>query len=127
MNALLWILQVVVAVFAGAGSAWRIFNYPNEAQNIASLQALSRGTWTVIGIFEIICALGLVLPGLLGAKVNLTAWAALLLAVEMLLVTMLHAKYFGLAFQAANPAIWTLGLAIVAAFIAYGRFVAKPL
>jgi hypothetical protein len=127
MNVLLWILQALVAFMAGAGSLWRIFNYATQAKTIPSVQALSAGTWTVIGIFEIACALLLVLPGLFKWHANLTPIAASALAVEMVLITALHAKYFGLRFSAENPAIWTLGLAIAAAFIAYGRFVARPL
>jgi hypothetical protein len=126
MNVLLWILQVGVALFCGAGSAWRLINYSQEAQRVASLGALPQGAWNLIGAFEIVCALGLIVPAFLG-KGSLVAWAAALLTLEMLLLTALHAKFFGLRFSAENPAIWSLGLAIAAAVIAWGRFTVKPL
>jgi hypothetical protein len=127
VNIFLWILQIGIAVFCGAGAVWRFFNYAAAAQDVPSMAALSRATWNIIGVFEVVCALGLVLPGLLGMKPGLTPIAASLLAVEMLLITVLHAKYFGLTFQATNPAIWSLGLSLAAAFVAYGRFVVRPL
>lgn len=127
MNVVLWILQVAVALFCGVGSAWRFFNYETQAKDLPSLAALSHGAWNVIGAFEILCALGLILPGLLGWKPGLTAWAALLLAVEMLLITALHVKYFGVTFQVTNPAVWSFGLALAAGVVAYGRFVVRPL
>lgn len=127
MNIFLWILQIVIALFCGVGSGWRFFNYETQAKDLPSLAALSHGTWNLIGAFEILCALGLVLPGLLGWKPGITAWVALLLAVEMLLVTGLHVKHSGLAFQATNPAVWSFGLALAAGVVAYGRFAGKPL
>lgn len=125
MNILLWIFQVAVALVTGAGAAWRMVNYAKDAQDVPSVQALSHGAWIALGSFEILCALGLLLPGLLGLK-GWTAIAAAALAVEMLLVSALHLKYFGFQFAATNPAVWTLGLAVVAAFVAYGRFVLRP-
>ncbi len=125
MNIVLWIIQVAVAFVTGSGAAWRIFNYSNAAKAVSSVQSLSQGAWIVIGSFEILCALGLILPGLLGLK-GWTAIAAMLLAAEMLLVTALHLKHFGLQFTVTNPAVWTFGIALAAAFIAYGRFALKP-
>lgn len=124
MNVLLWILQIGVALFCGAGSAWRLINYPQEAQRVASLGALPQGVWALIGVIEIVCALGLIVPPFMG-RPGLVAWAALALTVEMLLVTALHANFFGLRFSAENPAIWSLGLALAAAVIAWGRFAGR--
>jgi hypothetical protein len=125
MNVVLWILQVGVAFFAASGALWRVFNYEGMAKDIPSVQALSQGTWVVIGLVELLCAAGLLLPPLFG-KGGFVAWAAALLTLEMLLVTALHARHFGLTFAAANPAIWSLGIALAAAIIAWGRFTGRP-
>lgn len=127
MSIVLWILQAVIALFCIMGSAWRFMNFEQQAKDLPSLQALPQSIWHVIGLFEITCALLLLLPGIFNFKPNLTPIAAACLAVEMLLVTALHVKYFGVQPQASNPALWTFGLAVVAAIVAYGRFVLKPL
>ncbi len=126
MNLLLWILQVAVAFFCISGAGWRIANYAQASQDVPSVGALSQGVWIAIGVFEIVCALLLVLPRAFDFKPILTVFAASALVVEMLLVTLLHARFFGATLQASNPGVWTLGLAIVSAFIAYGRLRLRP-
>jgi uncharacterized membrane protein len=120
MNIVLWILQVLVAFMATAGSVWRFMNYDSMAKDIPSVQALPQAAWAAVGVFEVACALGLILPGIL-KKQGLTSMAATGLAVEMLLITGLHLAYFGFKFEATNPACWSFGLCLVSAFIAYGR------
>src|SRR5690606_33125576 len=41
MNIILWILQVLVAFLCGSGALWRVANYAKDAQDIASVRALS--------------------------------------------------------------------------------------
>lgn len=127
MNILLWVVQVVVAIYCIMGSLWRFSNYDAVAKGLASIQAFSPAVWNVIGVFEIVCALGLLLPGVFKTQINLVAIAATGIAVEMLLLTGWHFHFYGFEFRATNPTLWTLGLAIAAAFIAYGRFVLRPL
>jgi hypothetical protein len=121
MNLLLWALQVVVALFCLAGSAWRITNYKMAAAQVASVGALPYAAWVALGAFEIVCAMGLILPGLFKMKRAWTPIAAWALAVEMTFVTGLHFWYFGLQMTPENPALWSLGLAGLAAFVGYGR------
>jgi uncharacterized membrane protein len=121
MNIVLWVAQIVVALYAILGSAWRFFSYETAAQGVPSVQALSPAVWNVIGLFELVCALGLILPGLLRQGYKWTYYAAVGLAVEMALVTVLHVTYAGFALQSTNPATWTFGLAVLSAFVAWGR------
>src|SRR5690606_2025107 len=95
MNILLWILQAVVALFCISGAAWRFSNYEMAAQDVPSMAALPYGVWNVIGLFEVVCALGLILPGLVKRKKFLTPLAAAGLAVELFLVSALHISFFG--------------------------------
>jgi hypothetical protein len=127
MNILLWILQAVVALYCFAGAAWRFTNFEEAAKTVASLGALPQGLWNIIGLFEIVCALGLLLPGILRRGKDLTVAAAAGLAVEMLLVSGVHLRYFGLDPSPRNPAMWTLMLAALSAFVAYGRKALRPL
>jgi hypothetical protein len=121
VNILMWAIQVVVALFCCAGAAWRISNYDLAAAQVPSVGALPYAAWVAIGAFEIACAMGLILPGVFKMKRSWTPLAASALAVEMLLVTGLHLRYFGLRMGADNPALWTLALAGLSAFVAYGR------
>lgn len=121
MNIVLWVAQIVVALYAVLGAAFRFFSYDAAARGIPSVQALPHGVWNVIGLFELVCALGLILPGILRQGYRWTYYAAVGLAVEMFLVTVLHVKYFGLALEATNPATWTFGLAVLSAIVAWGR------
>jgi putative oxidoreductase len=127
VNIVLWILQGVIALFCIMGSIWRFNNYEQASKDVPSLNALSYGVWNAIGAFEIICALGLILPGVLKMKPILTPVAAACLAVEMLLVTGLHVKFFGFQVTATNPATWSFMLAVLVAFVAYGRYALHPL
>lgn len=126
MNILLWILQTLIALFCIMGALWRFSNYEQAAKEIASIKALSHGMWNAIGVFEIVCAMGLILPGAFEMKPILTPIAAVCLTVEMLLITGLHARFFGFQLKPTNPALWTILLAALSAFVAYGRFVLKP-
>jgi hypothetical protein len=121
VNIVLWIAQIGVAFFAVSGSAFRFFAYETAARGIPSVQALPSAVWGLIGAFELLCALGLILPGLLRNGYRWTYYAAVGLAIEMFFVTLLHVRYFGLTPSAENPATWTIVLAIVSAFVAWGR------
>lgn len=125
MNVFFWVLQVVVAFFCVSGAVWRYSNYA-IAKDIASLQALSFGTWNAIGAFEVVCSILLILPAILKWSHKITPIAAACLAVELLLVTALHVHYFGFEIKAANPGTWSFGLAVLSSVIAYGRFTSIP-
>ena len=86
------------------------------------MAALSKGMWNTIGVFEIVCALCLIVPGALNIKPTLTPIAAACLAAEMLLISGLHIKFLGFQMAATNPAVWSGMLCLLASFVAYGRF-----
>lgn len=121
MNIILWLVQIVIAFMAAAGSAFRFFAYDTAASGVPSVQALPSGVWGLIGAFEVLCALGLILPPILRKGYRLTYLAAVGLAIEMLLVTLWHVRFFGLMPGAENPATWTFVLAVLSAFVAWGR------
>jgi hypothetical protein len=119
MNILLWVLQVVVALFCVMGAVWRFTNFEQIAK-MPSVKVLPKGAWSLINIYEIVCGLGLILPAFF-QKPNLIFLSAAALVVEMALLSALHVSYFGLKLKATNPATWTIVLAILSAIVAYGR------
>ena len=121
MNVVLWLAQIVVAFMAVSGSSFRFFAYDTAARGIPSVQALPAWVWSLIGVFELLCAFGLILPGILRKGQHLTYYAAMGLAIEMFLVTLWHVRFFGLTPSAENPATWTITLAVLSAFVAWGR------
>lgn len=85
------------------------------------VNALPRRLLTLIGICEILGGIGLVLPALTNILTWLTPLAGLLLAILMLLAAVFHFP------RREYPAIViNLVLLALAAFVAYGRFVAVP-
>jgi DoxX-like family len=122
MNIALWIVQGLLTVLFVIGGSTKVFMFEKIAQQVASNKALPREMWTAIGIFEVLCALVLVIPGAMGKFPILTAVAASCLAVEALLFAGLHYSY-----GEYSPMTFSLVLAALAFFVAYGRFMLKPL
>ena len=120
MNVLLWILQMVLALFTLAGGAYKVVSI-DEWASARWYSAIPRGGWGAVGVFEVVCALLLVVPGAVKRLPFLTPLAAAALAIEGLAVSGLYARY-SLALTAANPLVWSLVLALLAAFVAYGRY-----
>ncbi len=117
MTYLVWLLRLAVAFFCFSGAIWRIKNFDTAAKDVASVGALSRGTWTAIGVFEIVFGLMLVVPtGWLGIT-SLVGLAATGLAIEMGLLTLLHVRHFGFSPKATNPGTWTFVLCLLSVVI----------
>jgi len=87
--------------------------------------ALPRGGWTALGVFEMLCAVLLVVPAAAKWMPVLTPLAAGALALESLALTGLYARY-SLQLTAANPLVWSVVMALLAAFVAYGRYALRP-
>ena len=125
MNILLWVLQVALALFCLAGGAYKIFQF-EELAKVPAAAALSRGGWGVIGAFEMLCAVLLVAPAAAKWMPVLTPLAAAALTLESLALGGLFARY-SLKLTAVNPLVWVVGMGLVAAFVAYGRYALRPL
>src|SRR6478735_12140797 len=87
MNIFLWILQVLLAVHTVMGAVWK---FSNSEQAVPSLSAIPPGVWLALSGFEVLCALGLLLPALSKSLGSLAAFAALGIAAEMLVFCGLH-------------------------------------
>jgi uncharacterized membrane protein YphA (DoxX/SURF4 family) len=122
MNVLLWILQVLAALMYGSSGVMKVFMFDQISRDVRSFGALPRGAWLALGILELVCTLGLIVPGVLHWRPQLTVVAATLLAIESLVFIFVHVKYHEVTAMILSG---SLGLFMV--FIAYGRAVLTPL
>lgn len=125
MNLLLWILQGALALFSFMGGQYKVFHF-EELAKMPQTAALSRTGWAAIGVFEMLCAILLVVPGAATWMPVLTPLAAAALTLDALALAVLFARY-SLAFTATNPLCYVVVMGLVAAFVAYGRFTLTPL
>ena len=117
MNVLLWVVQVLLALFAIGGGTYKILAYDKLA-NMPQTAALPHGAWIALGVFEVICGLLLIIPFAKGRFIPIAATA---LAIESIFLIVIDARY-STALTAQNPLVWVVVMAVEAAFIAFGRF-----
>lgn len=122
MNILLWVLQVLTALLFGASGVMKVFLFDQVSGDVPSFGALPRGVWLALGIVELVCTVGLVVPAAFHWQPRLTVLAASVLAVESLVFIWVHVQYREVA-----PIIMSAVLGLVLAFIAYGRLVLRPI
>ena len=122
MNVLLWVLQVLAALVYGASGIMKVFLFDKASEGVPSFGALPRGAWMALGILELLCTAGLIVPAALHWKPALTVVAATLLAVESLVFIWVHIQY-----REVPPIVLSAVLGLLMAFIAYGRLVLKPI
>jgi uncharacterized membrane protein len=122
MNILLWVLQGLAALLYGASGIMKAFMFDKVSQDVPSFGALPREAWIALGILELVCTVGLIVPAALHWQPRLTVLAALVLAIESLLFVWVHIQY-----REVGPMILSGTLGLLMAFIAYGRLVLKPL
>jgi len=123
MNVLLWVLQIAVALLYLAGGGFKTVNPDDVAKQIT---ALPRGGWRAVGVFEVLGAVLLIVPAAANWMPVLTPLAAASLALETLALAAVYAR-FSLKLAATNPLVYAVPMALMAAFVAYGRFSLSPL
>lgn len=121
MNIFLWTLQVLLALHTVIGAGWKVFN---SKQTIPSLKLLPHGFWTAASPFELICAVGLIVPLITPSTGILVPLASTGIAVEMLLFSGVHLQS-GAGLD-GTLSYW-LGMVLVCAVIAVGRLMISPL
>ncbi len=118
MNILVWVLQVLAALLYGSSGVMKAFMFDKVSEGVQSFGALPRKAWMALGILELVCTLGLVVPAALHWHPALTVVAATVLAVESLVFVGVHVKY-----RETTPTILSGVLGLLMAFVAYGRTV----
>jgi DoxX-like family len=122
MNILLWALQVLGALLYGASGVMKVFMFDKISADVRSFGALPREAWKTLGILELVCTVGLIVPAACHWQPVLTVVAATLLAIESLVFIWVHVKY-----REVPPIIMSGVLGLIMAFIAYGRLVLNPI
>src|SRR5580658_4018758 len=122
MNILLWVLQVLAALVYGASGVMKVFLFDKVSEGVSSFGALPREAWTALGILELVCTVGLIVPAALHWQPALTVVAATVLAIESLVFIWVHVQY-----RELPPIIMSGVLGLLMAFIAFGRMVLEPI
>ncbi len=123
MKMTLWIAQGVLAVaFLAAGAMKLALPIADLHEALAWTADVPTALVRLIGLAEVLGALGLVLPAATRVRPRLTALAAAALALDMAVATLFH-----LARGEASAVPATLVLGAVLAFVAWGRAVRLPI
>lgn len=122
MNTLLWALQIFGALVYAASGIMKVFMFDKASEGVQSFGALPRNVWTALGILELLCVVGLIVPGVFHWRPTLTVIAAAALALESLVFIGVHVKY-----REVPTIIMSAVLGLLMAFIAYGRAVLHPI
>ena len=122
MNILLWVLQVLAALLYGTSGVMKAFMFDKISKDVRSFDALPRAAWMALGILELVCTVGLIVPAAFHWQPALTVVAATVLAIESLVFIAVHVKY-----REITSIILSGVLGLLMAFIAYGRMVLKPI
>jgi uncharacterized membrane protein len=122
MNILLWVLQGLAALLYGASGIMKVFMFDKVSKDVPSFGALPRGAWMALGILELACAIGLIVPGAFHWHPKLTVVAAAVMAIESLVFIGVHVKY-----REMTPIVMSAVLGLLMAFIAYGRLGLHPM
>ena len=122
MNILLWVLQALGALMYGASGVMKVFMFDKITEDVRSFDALPRKAWMALGILELVCTIGLIVPDALHWQTQLTVAAAAALAVESLVFIWVHVQY-----REVGAIVMSAVLGLAMAFVAYGRLVLQPI
>ncbi|HEV8340785.1 MAG TPA: DoxX family protein [Candidatus Binatia bacterium] len=120
MNVALWIAQGLLAViFLFAGGMKLVM----PIEEMMKQMPLPLPGWFVrfTGVVEVLGAIGVILPWLVGIRPGLTPLAA-----AGLVIVMIGATVYTLAAGDVAPALISLVVGLLAAFVAYGRWRLVP-
>ena len=124
MDLALWVLQIILALAFLAVGVTHAFRFDAFVARPGTAWGadVGRRNMFVIGILEILGAIGLIVPAATGILPWLTPLAAALLALLMVFAIVFHARR---GHEVPNIAFNAI-LGVLAAIIAYGRSVLEP-
>ncbi len=118
MNTALWIVQGILSAFFIYASLSKLLQKKEQqVKRIPEMRYVGGGLVKLIGLAELMGAIGILVPMLLGVLKVLTAWAAVGLALIMLSATLFH-----VVIKSYRPIVFTAVIMFLAVFVAYGRF-----
>jgi uncharacterized membrane protein YphA (DoxX/SURF4 family) len=120
LNIALWILQILLAVAFAAHGVMMLAPPPEVAEQMNA--TLPRWFQVSLGSAEVAAGIGLILPGVTRTLPFLVSWAALGIAIVMVLATIFHAV------RGENSSgVVTFVLLLMAAAVAYARSRVLPI
>jgi uncharacterized membrane protein YphA (DoxX/SURF4 family) len=122
MNILLWVLQILAALLYASSGVMKTFLFDKVSGDVPSFGALPRNAWAALGVLELVCTVGLIVPSAFHWQPALTVVAASALAVESLVFIGVHVRY-----REIPPIVFSAVLGLLMAFVAYGRMVLEPI
>ena len=122
MTYVLWLAQILLALTFLAAGVLHAFRYEQARRQLPWVSAVPRDQVRLIGLLELLGALGVILPAVTGVLPWLTPLAAAGLG-----LIMLSAIVFHLSRREPGNALGLGLLLAVAVFVAVGRYVIVPL
>jgi uncharacterized membrane protein len=122
MNVLLWVLQFLVGIYFALTGVMHFVVPPGLPAPMSWMYDLSPTLHYISGTAEILGGLGLILPSLTRIKPVLTPLAGLGLTIVMVLAIFYHLQRGEIANIGFNVV-----LALLSAFVAYGRWKIAPI
>ena len=117
LNVTLWVVQVLLALFLLSGTVMKFMPIPKISAIMPWMGQLPAIQVRLLGIVDLLAALGLILPAALNIKPILTTWAAIGVIVLMICAIIFHVSRGEASVISVN--IFAI---IVAGFIVWGRF-----
>jgi uncharacterized membrane protein YphA (DoxX/SURF4 family) len=123
VNIILWIIQILLALLFLFAGGMKLVIPPAVLQSMGSPnQVVLPGLFIrFIGVCEVLSALGLILPGLLKIRPELTPLAA-----TGLVILMIGAVVLTIIGDGVGAAVVPFVTGLLAAFVAYGRWQLVP-
>jgi hypothetical protein len=122
MNIVLWVLQGLAAALYAMSGVMKVFLFDKVSGDVPSFGALPKQAWMALGVVELVCVIGLIVPAALRWYPMLTVAAAAVLAVESLVFIGVHVKY-----KEVGPIVMCVVLGLMMGFVAYGRSALSPI
>ena len=123
INIALWVAQVLLgAMFVMAGAMKSFQPLEALAASLPWVESTPLALVRFIGISELLGGLGLLLPSILRIKPHLTSWAAIGLAIVMVLAAIFHGSRGEFSAIGMNVVLMA-----IAGFIAWGRTKKAPI
>ncbi len=122
MNVVFWILQILLALMFLLHGRLMLFPTTSQTGRMPYILAVPLALRRFIGVAEVLAAVGLILPGLTPILPWLTPLAA-----TGLVILMISAVIFHIPRREYPHIVLNLILLVLAAIVAYERFVLVPL
>ena len=117
MHSTLWIAQIILAVLLISGTVMKFMPIEKISAMMPWTGQLPAPIVRLLGVIDLLGAVGLILPTLLRIKPRLTSWAA---------IGVIALMFCAIVFHVSRGEASVIGINIVsiilAAFIAWGRF-----